>query len=238
MKTKYYYIRDIKDLDQLRNLEEGQKAVAVFYYDITLNDGEEFEPIDARTNTIVIEGYNHKIKNLTINKPNNNCVGLFSIVKSLTIKNISIENAKINGLEVCGTLAGEVSDDLVIDNVKVNSVINSDAISGGIAGSAKDISIKNTKINASIFGRGILGGIAGSANSLLSDDKTNIEVSLNDSYRQMISNTGTHNRVGYLSTLEEQNMMNMIATDMSRLPVEVTEREMKLLLSMCHKDNN
>lgn len=238
MKTKYYYIHDKEDLNQLRSLEENQNAVVVFYSNIEFKDGEEFEPIDARSNSIEIEGYNHRIINLNINKPNDNFVGLFSYVKKLIVKNLSFKDANITGLEVCGTVAGEVSENLVVSNVKLSTTVNSDAIGGGIAGIANDISIKNSKINANVSGRGMLGGISGSANSLQKDNKTTIEVTLNDSYRDIVKNTATSDTVGYLGTNEEKQLLIMIAKDISKLPVDIDENEMKQLLVMCKKENN
>lgn len=238
MKENLFVINSVEDFKKIRNLKEGKKVVIIFSNDIDLKEYKDFEPIDAHSNDVEIIGCYHEVKNLTIKKPNNNYVGLFSCVKNLTISNIQFNGILVEGNELCGSIAGEVIENLNVNNSAFTTCIRSDAFGGGIVGCAGDINTENIIVNTVVSGRGALGGIAGCARNLECDDKTIVNSTLCDSYRNIARNTATHERVGYLSSREDKNIEFMVQDAVSRLPVEIDEKEMKLLLSMCQNEQN
>ena len=97
--------------------------------------GTGFTPIANFTGRFNGQGF--KIKNLYINKPAKNNVGLFETVQD-TIQNLLLTNANIVGLNNVGILAGNSLKNTVIINVgvtgKVTGIDNTQVNTGGVGG--------------------------------------------------------------------------------------------------------
>ena len=103
------------------------------------NEGEGWEPIGTINNSFKgsYNGSGHSINNLTSNRPSKNDIGLFGVIESGNIKNLTIINPVISGRWRVGSLAGLIRYESYIEYIKViNANINVTVYSaGGLAGS-------------------------------------------------------------------------------------------------------
>ena len=189
-----YIIKDQYQLDSIRNdlgkcyrlgndikfIDYDYEKGGTFY-----NDGKFFEPIktyESGTNGLKLNGANYKIKNLKINRANDDNVGLFFGLggDDSFIHNLTFEEAEIHGKEYVGSLAGFIIKPLSIDNVHVNNsnIVGSNYV-GGLTGqflvskdspkyndiesSINNSYIKNIGIdkNSTVTGSNQIGGIFG-----------------------------------------------------------------------------
>lgn len=82
----------------------------------------------------VFDGGNHTISNLTINRPDEEKVGLFGYVSG-TIQNFTLSNANITGRNMVGGASGRLYTAGKVFNVAVTGIqINAKHYAGGIAG--------------------------------------------------------------------------------------------------------
>lgn len=137
------------------------------------NNGSGFQPIGNSANfTGSFDGKGYKIKNLTINRPSKNRVGLFGSIKntsgSQSIKNIKIENGSIKGNEEVGLLIGfiDFGSYPAITNNHVSGTINASGYyTGGLIGNANAANVSNSSSSGVInhpFGY-YIGGLIGHA---------------------------------------------------------------------------
>ena len=85
----------------------------------------------------VFDGQGYTIKNLYINAPELNCVGLFGYAENSVFKNVTVENAKIAGYSQVATIVGRPYKGCTISNCHVTGNIDLTAefaYVGGIAG--------------------------------------------------------------------------------------------------------
>ena len=121
-----YLIYNAIDLIEINNeLDAHYKLMA----DIDLT-GISFDPIGQEEFMFTgsLDGNNHKITGLNINKNNlkvKDNIGLFEILNGATIIDLTIENANVTGDNNVGILAGKITSSTVINNVKVSGNIES-----------------------------------------------------------------------------------------------------------------
>lgn len=147
------------------------------------SDGEGWKPIGGvgKYDTEIFkgnfDGQNHIIRNLVINRPDEDYCGLFGYVDTyigLTpngyIKNIKIENCNIVGANYVGALAGWSDNVSLIANCFVTGYVQGTYSVGGVVGytrSSKTSIIQNIYTNVEITGAATkdnmakVGGIAG-----------------------------------------------------------------------------
>ena len=119
-----YLIYNSTDLIEINNeLNANYKMMA----DVDLT-GIDFDPIGQENFafTGTLDGNNHKITGLIINKNNlkiKDNVGLFEVLENAVITNLTIENANITGDNNVGILAGKIVKGANINNVKVSGSI-------------------------------------------------------------------------------------------------------------------
>jgi hypothetical protein len=82
----------------------------------------------------VFEGDGHTISNLFIDNSEGNYAGVFGLLDSGLIKNLTVETAKIYGKNACGSLAGQVNGPAVIENCSVQGWISGENNIGGLVG--------------------------------------------------------------------------------------------------------
>jgi hypothetical protein len=105
------------------------------------NDGEGWEPIGVSDSpfTAIFDGNGHQIRNLFIDRPTTDYVGLFGYVKG--------ETASLSNLGLTGKLMSVTGDDDV----------------GGLAGYLADASVTQSYSTGAITGDGYVGGLVGYA---------------------------------------------------------------------------
>lgn len=127
-----FQIEDVKDLRAIGTGDYSDSSNYVLVADID-GSSADFEPIDCAFRG-VFDGQKHTISNLTIDKPDENAVGMFSYAKYATIKNLTLKNVKVTGKDYVGALAGDM-DDSRIDNVfALNCDVRGVKFVGGLVG--------------------------------------------------------------------------------------------------------
>ena len=148
----------IETKEQLILVEENLKSHFKMVKDIDLK-GEDFKPIGVPIVGGVLikalqgtfDGGGKKIKNLKINRPTEDHVGLFRVIgETAVVKNIGLENVDVKGKTSVGGLAGTVQPGGKIENSYVTGkVIGESRIIGGLAGWNKG-RIENSYATASV----------------------------------------------------------------------------------------
>ena len=180
------------------------------------NESMGWNPIGTSNNPFsgTFDGNNHTISNLYIyrrftkytdgsvglppeyenNKPN----GLFGNLSFATIKNLSIDKAKIWGLTNSGILAGYSSDSQFI-NISVNGEVDTIVYGGGIVGQAlterNGMGIINCSSSGIIQSRNYAGGIVGRTSLM--------QIIKNYSSASVVSSSYSGGIVGYVSNINK-----------------------------------
>lgn len=127
------------------------------------NNGEGFEPIGVtRTSPFVgtFEGNDHEIRNLYINRPEQDSVGLFAHVgRNGQVENIHIVSGEIIGRERVGAIAGVMEGTLHTAS-NYASVQATESAVGGLVGANAGL-IRITDNYGPVDGPAIVGGIVG-----------------------------------------------------------------------------
>ncbi|MBC7377481.1 MAG: filamentous hemagglutinin N-terminal domain-containing protein [Burkholderiaceae bacterium] len=119
-----------------------------------------FKPIVADSQTL--DGANHTISGLTINRPAEDNVGLYGSTGG-TIDKISLLNASVTGRDNTGALVGTASGN--ITNSHATGVVSGQQSVGGLVGSANlnGGTIAGSDTNVTVSGVGNVGGLIGYA---------------------------------------------------------------------------
>lgn len=161
------------------------------------NDGEGWEPIGSSrydTMATLFDGNYYEIRNLYINRSDNDYLGLFGYVSEGEIRSVGItgELASVTGDDYVGMLAGSAADSTfseiwstgevtagddyagglfgLLDSSNLNAAyttgnVSGDASIGGLAGRMYNSNISNTFSTATVSGRYQVGGLIGRASN-------------------------------------------------------------------------
>jgi hypothetical protein len=137
------------------------------------------DPIGNSINKPFIGTYNahgYKIKNLILNIPNTNCVGIFGVVKDSIIENIKrIDGYTKGGNNIGGIIGISIGHTTITDSINTSDIKGTYSSIGGIVGNIENNTIiKNSYNKGSINGQNSCGGIAGSMNNSTITDTYNI----------------------------------------------------------------
>jgi hypothetical protein len=95
------------------------------------NGGKGWKPITALR--MQLDGKGHKISNLTINRPDEDNVGLFGSAETGSISNLVLENVDITGRDYVGGVAGRLKHSNIY-NTSVTGKVTGTKEVGGLAG--------------------------------------------------------------------------------------------------------
>ena len=166
-----WLIRTAENLDSIRYFC-GEYVSGDNYFkqiaDINLgispwSDGEGWEPIG---NDFVIwdrsyDGNGYIIRNLFINKPTSDLIGLFGRTNGIELKNINISNANVTGYRYVGALVGK-TDYTRIYNSSCSGIVNGYTYVGGFVGDVYTYThIMNCYNKVEVTGIGRIGGLVG-----------------------------------------------------------------------------
>lgn len=117
-----------------------------------------------------VEGNEHTISNLFVNRPSNDFSGLFGAVVSSEIKNLNVDQAIVHGQGTVAVLTANLSTNSLVENCHVtNGEVYSElgwggGIAGGIAGGLLSGStIKKSSYSGEVHGGDQIGGLVGTA---------------------------------------------------------------------------
>ena len=145
------------------------------------------------------------VKNLTINRPTENYIGLFGYIDSATIQKLGMENSDIKGNSDVGGLAGYSNNSSIINSYTIGRVYgNSNYVGGlvGYSGRSSIFSITNCYVACSVYGNsdntGGIGGLVGynwntSIQNCVAANDSVISIQNITRVNRIIGNTGDNN---------------------------------------------
>jgi hypothetical protein len=125
---------------------------------------EGWEPIGTETVIFnaIFNGNGHVIKNLTIDRPATDYVGLFGNVQDARIENFIIVNGSIVGLDRVGALVGSVTSNSQVLNIAITANVQGEERVGGLAGYIGPVTdIENAFVSGLVSGYRNIGGLVG-----------------------------------------------------------------------------
>jgi hypothetical protein len=131
------------------------------------NGTKGFKPIgkDSKGFTGSVDGLNHTIKGLVINRPTEEYIGLFGVVENAAIRNIGLEGGSAKGDSFVGSLVGNVISSK-LSNTHANVNVNGVSLVGGLAGSMQSATINNSYATGAVAATASrVGGLIGGAGS-------------------------------------------------------------------------
>lgn len=144
---------------------------------------EGFKPIGVDNNgkvngsgfTGILDGLGFHIFDLTINRADQDNVGLFSKTKGATLNNVTLVGGKITGQNNVGTLVGAATDTTITGAVNSAAVVGSVNV-GGLVGTGTGVTLKDAVNMGDITGTDqAVGGLAGNlTNGTISGKSYNI----------------------------------------------------------------
>lgn len=159
------------DLKACYKLEKNINAAPTKYW----NDGKGFEPIgDTAIYAVTpsgtalanvpeeiamwgdFDGDGYTISNLYINRPSESGVGLF-VGTAGEIKNVTLENAYVEGFKDVGILAGAISELGSVYNVRITGTVYGKEVVGGLSALNRNI-IEDVHVSATVYNDSVYTG--------------------------------------------------------------------------------
>ncbi|OAO89079.1 hypothetical protein AXX17_ATUG04700 [Arabidopsis thaliana] len=149
-----------------------------------------------------IDGNGHKITGLTINRPDENYVGLFGKMGyNVSVTNLTLENVNVTGKQYVGGLVGRNDNGLISKSFVTGSVTGRSSQVGGLVGYNYYGTVSYSFATAQVTGAGNnVGGLTGNNYGEISSSFSTANV------------TGTGNNVGGLSGANSGTISNSYAT--------------------------
>lgn len=118
------------------------------------NDGEGFEPIGDFDNTFTgwYNGNGYKIKNLNINRPGEDGIGLFGWAGGGEITNVILENVNITGGDMTGGMVGRLTRGKISNSQVTGAVSGRDQVGGLVGLPRRQSPIINSQDSAYVSG--------------------------------------------------------------------------------------
>lgn len=135
----------------------------------SIGTGKDANGADIQAFSGKFDGLNNNIFGLTINRSDENNIGLFGSTKGATIKNVNLVNGSITGGNNVGAVVGNAQN-TTIENVVSSAKVTGKENIGGIAGSADGTALTNVINTGTVEGHANVGGLAG---SMADTDTTN-----------------------------------------------------------------
>ncbi|WP_186438368.1 S-layer homology domain-containing protein [Cohnella terricola] len=158
----------IDTAEQLADMKYELDKHFVLTGDIDLSDysnGDGWKPIGDQTSPFkgTFNGDGFVIRNMTIDRPGADDVGLFGHTDRAVIRNVGLENAEVNGGDYTGILVGR-ADNTTIENSYALGDVSGGDYTGGLAGQVNGSVVSKTFVSGSVEGTGNTGGLIGQAN--------------------------------------------------------------------------
>lgn len=163
----YMWVEDVNQLQAIDTNLDGNYALRNSI-DATAtsswNNNEGFKQIGTETNnafTGKFDGLDYNIFGLTINRSNEEDVGLFGVVNGATINNVTLVGGSITGnYRVGGIVGNAIGENTVISNATNSASVTGNSQVGGIVGIITGNSDNKSKVN-NVINTGTINGNAG-----------------------------------------------------------------------------
>ncbi|MBN2857260.1 MAG: T9SS type A sorting domain-containing protein [Candidatus Delongbacteria bacterium] len=174
--TDPYLIGNPDDLNNIRYIT-GYLNVKNYFQQISdidinvapWNSGEYWKPIKYFTD--IYNGNDFSIDNLTIVRPEENNLGLFSETEDALIRNLKFNSAGIIGGNNAGTVAG-YAENSTFNNINISVMMTGENNVGGLVGELHTGSIVNCSVTGEITGNIFIGGITGTLYGSINDSNS------------------------------------------------------------------
>ena len=154
----YTIIKTADDLNDIRNNPSGGKYILMNDIDLS---GYNWEPISFNG---TFNGNGYVIKNLTINKPSQNNVGLFSSIIG-SVYNLGLEKVNVTGNNTVGALVANLTSGTITNCYVTGSVSGNNNV-GGLEGAAPlACGLNYCYSTANVTGNSSVGGLVGGGNN-------------------------------------------------------------------------
>ncbi len=159
----------ISNLIQLQNIKMNLSAHYKIIYDIDAsdtnnwNEGKGFDPIGEKGNYFKgsLDGGNHEIRSLYINRRDQQRVGLIGFANQAIISNVVMVDVNVRGRSHVGGLVGSNFDTYLVNCFSSGEVESLEHTTGGLVGWNNGI-IDNCSSTGNMTGEGIrIGGLVG-----------------------------------------------------------------------------
>lgn len=122
------------------------------------NGGAGFDPLKVFTGTF--DGLKHVVKNIHINRPTEDQVGLFGYVASGTIQNVGLDGGSVRGDTDVGALMG-YGCCAIVRRAYANVAVTGNNNVGGLIGQSVDDVISDVYSTGTVTGNDSVGGLIG-----------------------------------------------------------------------------
>ncbi|MDR1460485.1 MAG: hypothetical protein LBI78_02445 [Campylobacteraceae bacterium] len=170
-------VQEIRNEVELNNVRNNLSGKYILLSDITLTNttldetegwlptGDYYDDDDfSYTFTGILNGNNHTISGLWIDRPLTSYIGLFGAIYNAQVKNLEVEinnsNGGVRGYNFVGGIAGGVLGSNISNSYSTGD-IGGDSGIGGIAGYIGGSNVSNSYSTGNISGNYGVGGIAG-----------------------------------------------------------------------------
>ena len=171
------------DLDAVRNNLTGSytlmndlNSTSAGYTELaspTANGGKGWQPIGNYTGgnfTGSFDGQGYEIKDLFINRPGEDGIGLFGYVgEEGIVKNVGVVEASITSIAAVGGLVAFNKGGTVSNCYVTGSITGTSIVIGGLVGSNEEGIVSNCYATGTISGSSMIGGLVGDNRGTVSD---------------------------------------------------------------------
>jgi hypothetical protein len=160
---------EIRTASDVQAMQEDISANYIVVNDIDAsgtvnwNNGQGFNPIGDNDVSFTgsLDGQNHTISNLSINRLDDNYVGLFGAIDAgVEVKNVGVINVNITGEQNVGGLVGE-NQGTVSNSYSTGNVTGEIDYVGGLVGENYNGNISNSYSTGNVTGNNMVGGLVG-----------------------------------------------------------------------------
>ena len=151
---------EISTCKELQNI--GPSGTYKLSNDIDCSNIDNFEPIIANTGgKFSFNGQGHTIKNVNINRPEEDYVGLFGHLKyNVLVENVGVEDVNIEGKNYVGGLIGRQSYQAVVKDAYATGTVEGNKDVGGLVGHKYD-DLTSSWADANVKGNENVGSVVG-----------------------------------------------------------------------------
>lgn len=163
----------ITTVTQLQQMTRNLNACYVLMQDVdayetrSWNDNAGFQPIGCQSAPFTgrFDGNSHEIAGLYINRPTNDCVGLFGGTQHAVITGVGLAHVDITGHDFVGALAGQNYDHYqyrtLTTKCSSSGTVRGRDFPGGLIGHVYDMHVEECYSTADVEGGQHVGGFAG-----------------------------------------------------------------------------
>jgi PKD repeat protein len=158
------------------------------------------------------DGRGHSIGNLTVDRPDEDSVGLFGRVESGEVTNVSLTAARVTGANRTGGLVGSAIEAEVANVTLTESSVTGANETGGLAGYNNGTNVTDSTVDGHVTGDHEVGGLVGSHDSVRPAESVSPfgQVNRSSAAGTVTGSTGVGGLVGKAYNVQEGDFEKLI----------------------------